>query len=112
MEKLLSIKKAADFIGVEAATLRRWEKEGVLKPTRTKGGHRRYVISDLEKHVEGKNADYSYGTLYKILSESQHQVDIFVSHGLLEQRFSDLIKEMREEVGRLFLDEYFNNKKK
>ncbi len=38
----LSIKEAAEFLGVAESTLRRWEKEGKLEPKRTKGGHRRY----------------------------------------------------------------------
>ncbi|RQD74777.1 MAG: IS607 family transposase [Candidatus Syntrophonatronum acetioxidans] len=38
----LSIKEAAEFLGVAESTLRRWEKEGKLEPERTKGGHRRY----------------------------------------------------------------------
>ena len=38
----LSIREAAEFLGVAVSTLRRWEKEGKLESERTKGGHRRY----------------------------------------------------------------------
>ncbi|KKN14018.1 hypothetical protein LCGC14_1000410 [marine sediment metagenome] len=44
---LFSIDKAAQKCGVHPDTLRRWEKEGRLKPVRTKGNHRRYCIEDL-----------------------------------------------------------------
>jgi DNA repair protein RadD len=45
----LSIKKAADYIGVSPQTLRRWDEEGKLKPVRQpSSGYRYYRRSDLE----------------------------------------------------------------
>ncbi|ADL12303.1 IS607 family transposase [Acetohalobium arabaticum] len=38
----LSVKEAADFLGVAKSTLRRWDNEGKLVADRTEGGHRRY----------------------------------------------------------------------
>lgn len=46
--KLVSIREAADFLGVAAQTLRRWEREGKLLPDeRTAGGRRRYDLARL-----------------------------------------------------------------
>ncbi|BCU08412.1 IS607 family transposase [Allochromatium tepidum] len=46
--KLVSIREAADFFGVAAQTLRRWEREGKLIPDeRTAGGRRRYDLARL-----------------------------------------------------------------
>ncbi|NVZ11819.1 IS607 family transposase, partial [Allochromatium humboldtianum] len=46
--KLVSIQEAADFLGVAAQTLRRWEREGKLLPDeRTAGGRRRYDLARL-----------------------------------------------------------------
>ncbi len=46
--KLVSIREAADFLGVAAQTLRRWEREGKLIPDeRTAGGRRRYDLARL-----------------------------------------------------------------
>ncbi|GAB6157136.1 hypothetical protein JCM39194_03360 [Desulfotomaculum varum] len=42
MEKLLTSQQAAKLLNVWPHTLRRWEKEGKLKPLHTPGGHRRY----------------------------------------------------------------------
>ena len=43
--KLVSIHEAAEFLGVTAQTLRRWEREGKLIPDeRTPGGRRRYDL--------------------------------------------------------------------
>ncbi len=47
MDKLLSISKTANILGVSYETLRNWDKDGKLKPIKTAGGHRRYKESDI-----------------------------------------------------------------
>lgn len=42
-----SITDAAQLVGVSSATLRLWEKEGLVRPARNAGGHRQYSQSDL-----------------------------------------------------------------
>ncbi|WP_298187488.1 MerR family DNA-binding transcriptional regulator, partial [Acidiferrobacter sp.] len=45
---MVSIHEAAEFLGVAAQTLRRWEREGKLIPDeRTPGGRRRYDLARL-----------------------------------------------------------------
>ena len=55
MNKFLSIKKAADFLGISPQTLRRWERNGkISSPIRTRGGQRRYELTQLlpqKKHL-------------------------------------------------------------
>ena len=48
-KRLIGIAKAAEFLGVGISTLRAWDDSGVLKAERTKGGHRRYRIEDIER---------------------------------------------------------------
>lgn len=49
MNKFLSIRKAASFLGVSTQTLRRWEKSKKLVPShRTAGGQRRYGMAQLQ----------------------------------------------------------------
>ena len=43
----IAIKEAASLIGVTTKTLRRWESQGKITSTRTKGNHRRYEVSRL-----------------------------------------------------------------
>ncbi len=43
----VSIKKAAQELGVHEATLRRWEAAGKIQVERTPKGHRRYLLSSL-----------------------------------------------------------------
>ena len=43
----LSVKNAADQTGVSVYTLHYYEREGLLRTSRTQSGHRRYAESDL-----------------------------------------------------------------
>jgi putative resolvase len=47
MRKLIPISEAAKLLGVHADTLRRWEREGKIKPRRTSGNLRRHDIADI-----------------------------------------------------------------
>ena len=47
MRTPLGIKEAAALIGVSRVTLRKWDKDGILKASYTNGGHRRYRLNDL-----------------------------------------------------------------
>jgi len=48
MNKLIAIKEAANLLGVDQKTLRRWESNGKISSQKTIGGHRRYLLSDIE----------------------------------------------------------------
>lgn len=49
MQATVSIGRAAMLLGVSVVTMRRWDKENVIKPTyRTVGNHRRYGLSDIK----------------------------------------------------------------
>ena len=48
MSKFLSIRSAANLLGVSPQTLRRWERDKKIEPSyRTKGGQRRYDVAKL-----------------------------------------------------------------
>lgn len=49
MDKLIGISRAAEMLGVSAATLRNWDNEGKLKAVKTISNHRRYLLSEIEK---------------------------------------------------------------
>lgn len=48
-QRLVSIGKAAEILGVSINTLRLWDQEGKLRPTKTLGNHRRYKLEDIEE---------------------------------------------------------------
>jgi excisionase family DNA binding protein len=53
MSDLVSISKAAELLGVCSKTLRDWDKQGLLKPVRTIGKHRRYSVSGINQFLMG-----------------------------------------------------------
>lgn len=52
-DKLLKIREAADLLGVNPETLRRWDNEGKLVAVKvSKRGDRRYKPEDLKRFIE------------------------------------------------------------
>lgn len=49
MDKLLTIDETKKILNVSKSTLQRWDSEGKFIAQRTKGGHRRYKFSDVQK---------------------------------------------------------------
>ena len=50
--KLLTAKEAAQYLRVSVFTLGRMDKQGLLVPFRTPGGHRRYSLEMLDEYLE------------------------------------------------------------
>lgn len=46
--KLLNVGRAAAYLGVSAASLRKWSNDGLVPVYRTPGGQRRYSVEDLD----------------------------------------------------------------
>jgi putative resolvase len=51
MDRFVGIGQAAKALGVSISTLRRWEAEGKIKPSRTEGGTRRYDLAVLQPEL-------------------------------------------------------------
>ena len=47
-QRFLNVSDAADYLGVSAASLRKWSDQGLVPVYRTPGGQRRYSPGDLE----------------------------------------------------------------
>lgn len=52
--KYMAISQAAEYLHVGVSTLRRWEREGKIKPYRTEGNERRYTKEMLDNVLVGK----------------------------------------------------------
>lgn len=52
----VSLRQAADLLGVHPATVRNWADRGDLPMRRTPGGHRRFRRSDLEQWIETRQS--------------------------------------------------------
>lgn len=56
----IGIREAAALLGVNPATLRRWESTGKLHSERTEGNHRRYEVSELLKNKNDTSLTIAY----------------------------------------------------
>ncbi|MGI9020548.1 MAG: MerR family transcriptional regulator [Solirubrobacterales bacterium] len=50
--RLLNVGRAAAYLGVSAASLRKWSNDGLVPVYRTPGGQRRFAISDLDEFMQ------------------------------------------------------------
>jgi excisionase family DNA binding protein len=50
----LTLRDAADHLGISISTLRRWTDAGLIPVTRTPGGHRRYELHHLERFLSAR----------------------------------------------------------
>jgi len=51
---LYSVSEAGVLLGVHPATIRRWDKGGKIKCSRTIGNHRRISKEEIERIIKGK----------------------------------------------------------
>lgn len=51
-QRFLNVSDAAEFLGVSAASLRKWSDEGLVPVYRTPGGQRRFSAEDLARFLE------------------------------------------------------------
>ena len=73
------IGQAAEFIGVSVSILRRWEEEDLYKSDlRTKGGHRKYYLSRIEREFLNKSSseDKRKVVAYARVSSNDQKADL------------------------------------
>src|SRR5258708_28214286 len=82
----VSIKAAAQALGVREETLRRWEQTGKITSERTAGGHRRYDLSRLGKGAESQKIELPVRVTigYARVSSQDQLPDLLRQASLLE----------------------------
>jgi excisionase family DNA binding protein len=58
--RLLNVGQAAGYLGVSAASLRKWSNEGLVPVYRTPGGQRRYSLDDLDEFMHSMREPRQY----------------------------------------------------
>ena len=77
MNRLLSIKQAANQLGVSVSTLRRWDETGVLVAQRTPKGHRRYDLSKINPNLTRNKVEQQRKTIaYARVSSHDQKPDL------------------------------------
>ncbi len=80
----VSLRRAADILGVHPATVRNWADKGDLASRRTPGGHRRFKRSDLMKVAEAQG-ELQPVEVQVIIQNALGQTRIEVSEGNLSE---------------------------
>ncbi len=102
MNKELKINEAADFLGVNPDTLRRWEKAGKIKPINPrKGSHRRYDFLQLESFLL-KNIDFF---AQKWMNENSDIYPNTLFHCPDSYIFQGRLYKLKSELSRLKIDD-------
>lgn len=124
-KKLISIRGAAQYLGVSEATLRRWDREGSFKASFvTPGGQRRYSLADLEKKTKSifrlakewvetqqpfiPESDFYCATSDRFKTRHErmsHEIDAHPSW----QKFGSLISSAAGEIGNNSFDHNLGN---
>ena len=90
MDKLYSISKTADILGVSQKTLRVWDKQNKLIPVLTSGGHRRYKESDINAFIgidPNSNDNKEICVIYARVSSQKQKISGDLDHQ--SQRLSE-----------------------
>jgi len=104
----VSLRRAAEILGVHPATVRNWADSGKLPYRRTAGKHRRFNINDLTEYVDTQG-DIQPIELQVIIQNALGQTRMQVGSERLEtapwyQAMSDEGKEHLREQGRRVLE--------
>lgn len=84
MNTMLTISEAADEIGVSPDTIRRWEKKGLIKGSRSELNYRMFNIDEI-KRIHNKVSGTHEGNNYRILKARKKSrytaIDLFAGAG-------------------------------
>jgi excisionase family DNA binding protein len=58
--KLMTAKEAGAYLGISLSTLHKIEKQGLLVPFRTPGGHRRYDRKMLDEYLQESRRNHQH----------------------------------------------------
>lgn len=101
--KLLTLQETANKLGIHKDTLRIWDRQGRLKPIRTKGGHRRYREDEVNTLMGEQNKTDVYSDIVAVYcrvssGEQKQKGDLDRQKG----RLLDYCREKNYKVGYVF----------
>lgn len=85
MDKVsVTISEAAELLNVSVDTIRRWEKKGLIKSSRTENNYRHFNINEIKRVHQKDDPEYS-GKKYRILKSNKKTnytvIDLFSGAG-------------------------------
>ena len=106
MTDLLTVRAAADRLGVAYSTLKQWIYDGAVRTTTTRGGHHRIALSEIDRVLAAKS-----GPPARPAARSKAATGVLVAlsgrnqlRGIVEEVRSDgLLSQVRLRIGDQFL---------
>lgn len=80
-ENIVGTKQAAEMLGVSVSTIYRMVDQGILLPTKTPGGQRRFPVSQLEEYKEKSRTI--------IAPQNPYQMKLDIDSGKIVENTSD-----------------------
>jgi excisionase family DNA binding protein len=82
-DEWLSLREAADLLGVHPGTVRIWSDKGLLPVYRTKGGHRRYKVSEVQLWAKSARGQPTIEPA-SVVQAAMRNIRMHISEGHLE----------------------------
>lgn len=86
--------EAANILGVNVSTIKRWTEEGKLECIKTAGGHRKFLMSHLAAFLEQNKKKTSRANLVPLESE----IDLLLNYHIMKGNFDYLVNFVREQA--------------
>jgi molybdopterin-binding protein len=105
MTDLLTVRAAADRLGVAYSTLKQWIYDGAIRTTTTRGGHHRITVAEIDRVLSAQNRTPARAVARKgaagvlVALSGRNQL-----RGIVEEVRSDgLLSQVRLRIGDQFL---------
>lgn len=100
INKKYTIGQAAEILGVNVATLRNWEKSGRLVPVRSGGGHRYYMLEDIEDYLRNQDV-FKLATKWAHAEQGSKALKNFYcpSNDIFRARLESFNRELKADLG-------------
>src|SRR5579859_3410594 len=108
-EEWLSLREAAEILGMHPATVRLWADRNEIPSRRTSGGHRRFRRADIETRLQQENAPRPDPASVLLIQSVLGRVRFAFTDGTLDnlpwyQHFDDAARTAYRQLGRRLLD--------
>lgn len=108
-EEWMSLRQAAELLGMHPATVRSWADRNELPSRRTSGGHRRFRRSDIEAHLRHISEPKPDPAAQLLIQSMMGRVRLAFTDGALDalpwyKHFDDTARQAYRQLGRRVLD--------
>ncbi|MBX5451650.1 helix-turn-helix domain-containing protein [Thermogemmatispora sp.] len=108
-EEWLSLREAAELLGMHPATVRLWADRNALPSRRTSGGHRRFRRSDIEAHLRQESERKPHPAARLLVQSVLGRVREAWAEGMLDRlpwhrHFDEAAREAYRRLGRRLLE--------